>query len=103
MTDERWRRNIQVEPNAETTHTSADRARGKALERFDRVSRSRSSLRWPAVAMAIAFTLILWITTITSPVEAPPAAISGTHPTRVQFVLSDGTKVQWVFHDRFGL
>jgi len=103
MTDERWCQRIQVEPDILTAHASADRARRKALERFDQVSRSRSLLRWPAVGMAVAFTLILWMTMVSPPVEAPSAAVSEAHPTRVQFVLSDGTKVQWVFSDRFAL
>ena len=103
MTEERWRQRIQVEPDIVTAHASADRARRKALQRFDQVSRSRSLLGWPAIAMAVAFTLILWMAMVSPPVEAPPPAVSEGHPTRVQFVLSDGTKVQWVFSDRFAL
>ena len=97
MTDERWRQRIQVEPDILTAHASADRARRKALARFDQVGRTRSLLRWPAIAITGAFALILWMTMVSPPVEAPKAE------SRVQFVLSDGTKVQWVFSDRFAL
>lgn len=103
MRDERWRDHIRVEPDIVTAHASADRARRKALGRFDHADRSSSLVRWPAAAITVACMLILWMTTIQQPVEAPPTAVLEVHPTRVQFVLSDGTKVQWVFSDRFVL
>jgi ferric-dicitrate binding protein FerR (iron transport regulator) len=102
MMEERWRRQIRVEPDSVTAQASADRARKRALARFGQTTRSRSLLGWPAVTIAAGFTFILWVTTLVAPLQRPPAA-PDAQPTRVQFVLSDGTKVQWVFSDRFAL
>lgn len=97
--DERWRQRIQIEPDPVAAQESADRARKMALERFGNVARSRSFFVWPALVFATVFTLAVWITTRPAPVQPLPGAL----PAKVQFILSDGTKVQWVFSDQFAL
>ena len=99
MTDERWKQRISIEPDIEAASAAATRARKLALKRLDEAGPSRSPPRWPAAAM-VAVTLLLGIVFAIAP-ERSEAPVQQS--SKAQFVLSDGTKVQWVFNDRFAL
>jgi hypothetical protein len=93
---------IRVVP--EGAGTAAARARTRALSRLDAESFTKQSWNWrPAAALAgVCLVAATLITGGASERAARPVEPS-RQPLRVQMKLSDGTRVEWTFHESFRL
>jgi hypothetical protein len=95
---------MRAAPDAAEVERRASRARLAALARLDRSAVVPGWSRWrPAVAaglLSLAAAALMLRTPDSPPV---PAQSASQEAVRLQMVLSDGTRVQWTFHDDFKL
>jgi hypothetical protein len=108
MHSERWKEILRLEPGADQVQRRAARAREAALRRLDELAPPRAPLRWAPMALAaslVAGAAGVWSTTRKPlpPQAAPAQQFLKQERLEMHWTLSDGTRVHWVFDDRFGL
>jgi ferric-dicitrate binding protein FerR (iron transport regulator) len=93
---------LRVPP--EDAEAAAARARQRALWRFDREPVPERRPGWkPAAALAVLCMAAIGLTVGSDPVETAGTEERVGEPLRVQMTLSDGTRVEWTFHENFRL
>lgn len=94
---------LRVTPDEASVAASAGMARRRALARFGAEPVPARRWSWkPALALAGLCALAIALVPFgreTAPVVTRPVA----DPLRVQMKLSDGTRVEWTFHEDFRL
>lgn len=108
MSEKRLRELLSVLPDEVETGARAARARRRALARLEAPARARPTWRWVAAAVLVVLVVVggRWLG------EARRAERNGAQPSASQLrqerlelhlVLSDGTRVQWIFVQDFNL